>query len=110
MDNTWVTVNQAIELTQKGRTTITRLCNKYADTKHIREEKGRFMVSESFLTNHYSLNSKTPKNTQKDTHVVPIGTTWVSEQLKVKDEQITHLNGLFAHVPYTCKTRHKTRI
>lgn len=50
----YISVNDAVERTGKGQTTIYRFCRKFEHTRHIKREDKKFLIDEEFLSKHLS--------------------------------------------------------
>ena len=50
----YISVNDAVERTGKGQTTIYRFCRKFEHTRHVKREDKKFLIDEEFLSRHLS--------------------------------------------------------
>ncbi len=48
----YISVNDAVERTGKGQTTIYRFCRKFEHTRHVKREDKKFLIDEEFLSKH----------------------------------------------------------
>lgn len=53
LDNMFISVKEAADLTGKSATTIYRLCNKRINTEYVRKEDNKFLINREFLMATY---------------------------------------------------------
>ncbi len=54
----YLTVREAIEVSDKSQTTIHRLCQKYETTKYIKKENNKYLIDKDFLLDKYPKDAK----------------------------------------------------
>lgn len=65
----FLTVQEAIELTGRSQSTISRYCRKYADTKHIKRVGKEYRLDKTHLISQFGLNNQNTHET-KDYSIV----------------------------------------
>ncbi len=54
----YLTVREAIDVSDKSQTTIHRLCQKYEETKYIKKENNKYLIDKDFLLDKYPKGTK----------------------------------------------------
>lgn len=81
MNSQFVEIKEAVKLTGKSLSTITRLAIKYKDSKYVKIEGKKYLIAKELLSNEYSLFTQKNMNSEKKQSVL-------SEIIKAKDETI----------------------
>lgn len=61
----YLTVKEAIDISNKSQTTIHRLCQKYENTKYIKKEGNKYLIDKEFLVEKYPNSSLNNENYEK---------------------------------------------
>lgn len=52
-DTNYISIPEAVELTGKNHSTLSRFANKYAKTDHVKKEGNAWLIDRAFLLTHY---------------------------------------------------------
>jgi predicted RNase H-like nuclease (RuvC/YqgF family) len=91
-----INLKEAVNLTGKGLTTITRLARKYQNTKHVKKEGGQYYISKEWLTKIYppvnhNNNVVNQGNESRTLEAKNETISILKSQLEQKDRQINEL-------------------
>ncbi|MFO7830168.1 MAG: hypothetical protein R6V23_16215 [Bacteroidales bacterium] len=85
MTNQFITLPKAAQLTGKSLPTITRLARKYQNTKHVKKEGKKYLVSSQLINQNYSVTNQNDYLTNQNNQEKETGT------LEAKNETISLL-------------------
>lgn len=86
--NNHISIQEAAAKTGKSIATITRLAREHKNTKHVKIQGKKYLISTTLISQYYSITNQNDETIRAKDETIEV----LKSQLKTKDEQISQLH------------------